>query len=103
AKFSHLDRVGHLATDTRRAEIDWRDLLVDVDQQLAPGQAFNPALIEEQLPNAIPEEPCLIFVDNIESAPEAKLAVRYLAARNVIRTHKVVLTSRESVWDPDIR
>lgn len=103
AKFSHLDRVGHLATDTRRAEIDWRDLLVDVGQQLAPGQAFNPALIEEQLPNAIPEEPCLIFVDNLESAPEAKLAVRYLAERNVIRPHKVVLTTRESVWDPDIR
>jgi hypothetical protein len=97
AKFSHLDRIGHMATDTRRAAIDWHDLLVEIAQQLAPGHDFTAGLIEQQLPQALPSEPCLIFVDNLETTLEAEVAVRYFASRNVTDPHKVVLTTRESV------
>jgi hypothetical protein len=69
AKFSHIDRIGHLEEDTLRAETDWRDLLVELAQQLAPGMDFNAGLIEQQLPASMPQNPCLIVVDNLEPAP----------------------------------
>jgi hypothetical protein len=102
AKFSHIDRVGHVAEDTGRAETDWRDLLVELAQQLAPGVDFNASLIEDQLPAAMPEEPSLIVVDNLETQ-EAEVAVRYLANSGIIGPHKVVLTTRESVSGTAVR
>lgn len=96
AKFSHIDRIGHLEEDTLRAETDWRDLLVELAQQLAPSMDFNAGLIEQQLPAAMPAEPCLIVVDNLETQ-EAELAVRYLATCGILGPHKVILTTRESV------
>lgn len=103
AKFSHIDRVGHLEVDSRRAAIDWRDLLVEVAQQLAPRADFSSGLIEEQLPRALPARPCLIFVDNLETTQEAEVAVRYLAGSGVTGLHKVLLTTRESVAGLGVR
>lgn len=82
--------------DTLRAQTDWRDLLVELAQQLAPEMDFNAGLIEQQLPASMPEKPCLIVVDNLETQ-EAELAVRYLASCGIIGPHKVILTTRESV------
>ena len=59
AKFSHIDRVGHVERDTERENTDWRDLLVELAQQLAPGMDFNDGLIDQQLPAAMPTEPFL--------------------------------------------
>jgi hypothetical protein len=96
AKFSHIDRIGHLEEDTRRAETDWWDLVVELAQQLAPEMDFNAGLIEQQFPTSMPERPCLIVVDNLETQ-EAELAVRYLASCGIIGPNKVILTTRESV------
>jgi hypothetical protein len=96
AKFSHIDRVGHIELDAGRALADWQDLLVDIARQLAPRKRFNTDLIERQLPAALPDEPCLIVIDNLETQ-EAELAVRYMASSGLTQPHKVVLTTRESV------
>ncbi|HZO69175.1 MAG TPA: NB-ARC domain-containing protein [Kribbellaceae bacterium] len=96
AKFSHMDRVGHVERDHERENTDWRDLLVELAQQLAPDLDFNDGLIDRQLPAAMPTEPCLIVVDNLETR-EAELAVRYLADARILRPHKAVITTREAV------
>ncbi|MEV6637968.1 AAA family ATPase [Actinoplanes sp. NPDC051470] len=96
AKFSRIDRVGHLERDAEREKIDWHAILVDLAQQLAPGKDFNEILIEQQLPAALPADPCLIVVDNLETE-EAEVAVRYLAGSGILGPHKVVITTRESV------
>jgi hypothetical protein len=96
AKFSHIDRIGHLERDAERESIDWHALLVELAQQLAPGMDFNDVLIEQQLPRAMPAAPCLILVDNLETN-EAEVAVRYLAGSGILGPHKVVITTREAV------
>ncbi|MGY3519971.1 AAA family ATPase [Micromonospora sp. PTRAS2] len=96
AKFSHIDRVGHLERDAERENVDWHALLVELAQQLAQGSDFNDTLIEQQLPQAMPAEPCLIVVDNLETR-EAEVAVRYLAGSGILDPHKVVITTREAV------
>lgn len=96
AKFSRIDRVGHLERDAERENIDWHALLVELAQQLAPDTDFNDVLIEQQLPKAVPAAPCLIFVDNLETK-EAEVAVRYLAGSGILGPHKVVITTREAV------
>lgn len=96
AKFSHIDRVGHLESDAEREKVDWHALLVELAQQLAPGSPFNDVLIEQQLVGAMPAEPCLIVVDNLETR-EAEVAVKYLAGSGILGPHKVIITTREAV------
>lgn len=101
AKFSHLHPAGRLeARPLRMAErvaVDWRDLLVDIAGQLSLDADLRPDAIEEQLPAAMPAEPCLILIDNLETLPEARFAVRYLSTSGLVRPHKVVLTTRTAV------
>lgn len=103
ARFASIDLVGNLENRKLRAALDWRDLLVDIARQLAPEFDFTADLIEKQFPGALPKEPCLILIDNLETMQEAELAVRYLATRGITDPHKVVLTTRESVGGFGIR
>jgi hypothetical protein len=102
AKFSHIDRSGHIALDTARARMDWRDLLVDIARQLAPDKQFKVDLIERQLREAMPAHPCLIVVDNLETQ-EASLAVRFFADNGITGPHKVLLNTRDSILKTGIR
>lgn len=95
AKFSHLHPAGRLEATSE--QIDWRDLLVDLAGQLRLDADLRPDTIEERLPASMPPDPCLILIDNLETLPQARFAVRYLSANGLVRPHKVVLTTRTAV------
>ena len=97
AKFTHLHLTGRLEASLQRLATDWRDLLVDVAGQLRVDADLGPDSVVERLPAAMPAEPCLIVIDNLETLPEARLAVRYLTTCGVLRPHKVVLTTRAAI------
>jgi hypothetical protein len=99
AKFSHLHPAGRLAAGPPAVAMDWRDLLVEVASQLRLDLAPRPDTIEEQLATALPAEPCLIVIDNLETLPEARYAVRYLTTSGLLRPRKVVLTTRVAVGE----
>jgi hypothetical protein len=97
AKFSHLGAGGTLDLAGARLAIDWRDLLVDVARQLRLPVGLVPASIEKDFPGAMPDDPCLILIDNLETVPQAQVAVTFLTESGTIDPHKVVLTTRMSV------
>jgi hypothetical protein len=97
AKFSHLNAGGMLGLGQARLAIDWRDLLVDVARQLSLPINAVPASIEQELPRAMPDAPCLILIDNLETVPQAQVAVKFLTESATLDPHKVVLTTRTSV------
>jgi len=97
AKFSQLHPAGRLEALPERVAIDWRDLLVDLAGQLRLDADLRPDTIEERMPAAMPAQPCLILIDNLETVPEARFAVRYLSTSGLVRPHKVVLTTRTAV------
>jgi hypothetical protein len=97
AKSNQLHPAGRLENGPGPAATDWRDLLVDVARQLDLPVAARPDAIEAALPAAMPAEPCLIVLDNLETVPDARFAVRYLTTSGLLRPHKVVLTTRVAV------
>jgi hypothetical protein len=100
AKLAHLTSLGRIE-ETRRTMIDWREILLDIAQQLRLDIEPNPMLVERELERALSGgshvERCLIVIDNLETMQDAQLAVRYLEKESVVRPHKVILTSRQSV------
>jgi hypothetical protein len=97
AKFSQLTMGSRPALQQARLVTDWRELLVDLARQLDLPVDPVPASIEEQLPAAMPVEPCLIMIDNLETVPQAQLAIDFLARGDVVGPHKVVVTTRTSM------
>ncbi|MFI5473499.1 alpha/beta fold hydrolase [Streptomyces cacaoi] len=100
AKFAHLRQDG-VVEERERRRMDWRELLVDIAERLCLEIPLNPSVVEDELPRALRNlasdgNPCLIVVDNLETVPEAELVLRYVEERDLVRPHKVVLTTRKS-------
>ncbi|GAA3251153.1 hypothetical protein GCM10017691_63700 [Pseudonocardia petroleophila] len=100
AKLSHLRDLGVIET-SRHTRTGWLDMIAEVAEQLDVRVDLHPARLEESLANALQSSieiarPCLIVIDNLESAPDAQLAVDFLTRSPVLRPHKVVLTTRNS-------
>jgi hypothetical protein len=99
AKSAHLTPLGEVER-SRRAAMDWRDVLCDVAARLELDISDNPMTVERELPRALAaladDEPCLIVVDNLETVQDADAAIHYLEQTSVTRPHKVILTTRQS-------
>ncbi|MFI5877642.1 alpha/beta fold hydrolase [Streptomyces sp. NPDC051445] len=100
AKFAHLRQDG-VVEERERRRMDWRELLVDIAERLRLEIPLNPSVVEDELPRALRKlasdgSACLIVVDNLETVPEAELVLRYIEERDLVRPHKVVLTTRKS-------
>lgn len=101
AKSSELTLAGKVE-QLARTSFYWRELLVDIAEQLALLVDRAPTRIEKNFADGVsaldPAERCLIVVDNLESMVDAKYAVEYLDRHDAFRRHRVVLTTRESVY-----
>ena len=104
AKSARMTPLGEVER-TRRAAMDWRDVLRDVAARLELGIPDNPMTVEKELPRSLAaladHDPCLIVVDNLETVQDARAAIQYLEQKLVTRPHKVVLTTRESASTPN--
>lgn len=97
AKLGHLRDLGSVDY-VRHSALGWHDLLLDITQQLGLRIPLNPVQMEQRLAEALAAaEPCLIVIDNLETLKEAELAMRFLVRPAVLRPHKVIITTRESV------
>lgn len=96
-KFTHIGPLGLLEPTDSRTRLEWRDLLVELANQIAPAADINTANVEHLLPSLLPEAPCLIVIDNLETVTEGKVAVTYLIKRFADTPHRFLLTTRESV------
>jgi NB-ARC domain/SEFIR domain len=99
AKSTHLTSLGEIERE-RRADLNWRDLLLEIAAQLDLGVSPNPMTVDRELPRALAllgdGESCLIVIDNLETVPDARTAIQFIAQESLIRPHKVILTTRES-------
>lgn len=100
AKSSELTLAGKVE-QMARTSFYWRELLVDIAEQLALLVDRAPTQIEKKFADGLsaldPAERCLIVVDNLESMVDAKYAVEYLDRHDAFTRHRVVLTTRDSV------
>lgn len=98
AKFSHLGALG--SVQQTHATIDWHDMLLDATRQMELEIDLNPARIEYHLASALHSmnsgDHCLIVIDNLETIADAERAVNFLDGSDVLRPHKVVITTRKS-------
>lgn len=100
AKSSELTPAGEVEQSTRTS-FYWRELLIDISEQLALSVDRAPTQIERNFADGLSAlglaERCLIVVDNLESVVDARYAVEYLDRHDVFRRHRVVITTRDSV------
>jgi hypothetical protein len=97
AKFTHIGPAGLLKRQESRINGEWRDILVELARQVDPAADVDAATVEDMLPGLLPAAPCLVVVDNLETVPEARLAVDYLVQRFAESPHRFLLTTRESL------
>ncbi len=101
AKPMYMSSTGEL----RHKDIDfyWSDFVKNIADRLELDIGLNPAVWKKQFPENLrllpTKEKFLIIIDNLETIRDAQEIITYFDNEGVVNPHKVIITTRKSVYE----